>query len=154
MFRTYSCLPWWCSGKNHCQFRSHGFKPWLGENSLRGNGNPVQYFFAWESQGQRRLVATVSGIAEESDTTEWPAEQEGLNWIRLPRWISGQESACWECRRHRLDPCAGKMLSEGNGTAHRILLPADPMTMEPGRLHQGSWDRVGHDWESKQQLLH
>ena len=37
-------LSWWFSGKEFtCQCRRHGFNPWSGRSSVKGNGNPLQY---------------------------------------------------------------------------------------------------------------
>jgi len=37
-------LPRWLSGKEPaCQFRRHGFDPWVGKIPGVGNGKPLQY---------------------------------------------------------------------------------------------------------------
>ena len=38
-------LPRWLSGKEICQFRRHGFDPWVRRSPGAGNGKPLQYSF-------------------------------------------------------------------------------------------------------------
>ena len=56
------------SGKEHaCQCRRHkwlGFDPWVGKIPWRKAWQPTPAFLPGESNGQRRLAATVHGIAK------------------------------------------------------------------------------------------
>ena len=57
--------------------------------------------------------------------------------IRLPRWLSGKESACQgrRCRSHRVDPWVRKTpLEEGMAIHSSILVWEIPWTEEPGGL--------------------
>ena len=47
----------------------------------------------------------------------------------LPRWLSGQESAC-QCRRHEFDPWIGKIPGEGNGNPLQYSYLENPMHRE------------------------
>ena len=47
-FRIYNghsliWFPRWLSGKESCQFREHGFNPWMRMIPGEGNGNPLRY---------------------------------------------------------------------------------------------------------------
>ena len=51
-------LPWWLSGKEPtCQFRRHGFQPWVRKISRRKKWQPTPVFLPGKSQGQRRLAS-------------------------------------------------------------------------------------------------
>ena len=50
-------LPRGCSGKEPtCQFRRHGFNPWVGNIPWRRKWQPTVVFFPEKSHGQRILV--------------------------------------------------------------------------------------------------
>ena len=81
---------------------------------------------------------------------------ELLQCIRLPRRLSGKESAC-QCRRHKgrgFDPWVGKIPWRRAWKPTPVFLPGEsPWTEEPGGLpSMGSW-RVGHDWACPQGSL-
>ena len=61
----------WLSGKSlACQYRRHGFDPWVGKIPWRGNGNPLQYSCLENSMDRGAWWATVHEVTKESDTTE------------------------------------------------------------------------------------
>ena len=64
----------------------------------------------------------------------------------LPRWLSGEESAC-QCRRHRrhgFDPWVEKILWRRKGQS--VFLPGEiPWTEEPGGLQSMGSQRVRHN---------
>ena len=68
-------LPRWLSGKEStCKCRRckrHGFDPWLGKIPWRKKWQPTPVFSPGKSCGQRRLVATVCGVAV---THDWATE--------------------------------------------------------------------------------
>ena len=50
-------LPRYLSGKEPaCQFRRHGFDPWIGEVPWRRKCQPILVFLPGKSHGQRSLV--------------------------------------------------------------------------------------------------
>ena len=66
--------------------------------------------------------------------------------LRLPRWLSGKESAC-QCRRCKkcgFSPWVRKISWVGNGNALQYSCLA--WTEEPGRQQSMGSQRVRHDW--------
>ena len=60
-------------------------------------------------------------------------------YLRLPRWLSGEESTC-HCRRHGFDPWVGKTPWNGELQPTQYSCLENPMERE-------AWlQRVGHDW--------
>ena len=50
-------VPWWFSGKEFtCQFRRHGFDPWVGEIPWRRKWQLVLVLLPGKSHGQRTLA--------------------------------------------------------------------------------------------------
>ena len=50
-------LPWWLSGKEStCQFRRHGFDPWVGKLPCRRKWQSIPVFLPGKSHGQRSLM--------------------------------------------------------------------------------------------------
>ena len=68
--------------------------------------------------------------------------------MRLPRWLSGKESA-YQCRCE-LDPWVRKInpLEEEMSSHPNILSWEIPWTGEPGGLQSTGSQRVGHNWTS------
>ena len=78
----------------------------------------------WRSRGQNRSsslrhhITTACSVRHsgpsmlplpQSLQVMFPATNRSLSWPgRIPRWLSGKESAC-QCRRHRFDPWVGKI---------------------------------------------
>ena len=74
----------------------------------------------------------------------------GLVQYGLLSGAGHKEPAC-KCRtykRHRLDPWVGNPLEEGMATHSSILAWRIPWTEQPGGLHSGGSQRVGHDWSN------
>ena len=65
--------------------------------------------------------------------------------IGLPRWYSGEHSAC-QCRRCGFDPGLGRFPGVGNGNLFQYTCLEDRMDEEPGRLQSVGLHRVRHDW--------
>ena len=64
-------LPRWLSDKEvACQYRRHGFNPWVGKIPQRRKWQPILVFFPGKSQGLRSLVAYSPRYHKESDTEE------------------------------------------------------------------------------------
>ena len=56
-------LPWWLSGKEStCQFRRHGFDPYLGRSPAEGQGNPLWYCCLGNPMDRGAWQAAVHGI--------------------------------------------------------------------------------------------
>ena len=54
---SYLWLPWWLSGKESaCQFRRHGFNPWVRKIPWRKKQQPTVVFLLGKSCGQRILM--------------------------------------------------------------------------------------------------
>ena len=69
--------------------------------------------------------------------------------IRLPRWCSGQESAC-PCRRCGFNPWLEKIPLEEEMAAHSSILAWKiPWREEPGGLPSMGSQRVRHDWATE-----
>ena len=67
---------------------------------------------------------------------------------RLPRWLSGKESAC-QCRRHRdvcLIPEMGRFPGVGNGNPLQYSCLEIPWIEEPGGLQSMGSQRGRSDW--------
>ena len=60
-----------------------------------------------------------------TENSQW--EEKGP---RLPRWLSGKESAC-QSRRHRFDPGSGKSPGGGNGNPLQYSCLGNPMDRGP-----------------------
>ena len=58
--------PSWClSGKEFaCQCRRHGFNPWSGRSSGKGNGNPLQQSCLGNPMHREAWLITVHGVAK------------------------------------------------------------------------------------------
>ena len=55
---SYLWLPWWLSGKESaCQFRRHGFNPWVRKIPWRKKQQLTPLFLLGKSRGQRMLVS-------------------------------------------------------------------------------------------------
>ena len=66
-----SRLPGWCSGKEStCQFRRHGFDPWVGKIPWRRKWQPTPVFLSGKSHGQRSLVGYSPQRCKELDITQ------------------------------------------------------------------------------------
>ena len=142
-------MTWWSSGyggkraslvvptvKNP-QTRRPGFNPRVGKISQRRKWLPTPVFLPGDFHGRRRNLADYSPwTCKESDTTEQLT-------TGLPRWLSGEESACngdlglYLAREDSLE--------EGMATRSSILAWRIPWTEEPGGLHPIGSRRVGHD---------
>ena len=75
-------------------------------------------------------------------------EKEGIKGEELlPRWLSGEESAC-QRRRHLSDPSIGRSPGEGNGNPlHSSILAWATLWKErPGGLQSTALQRVRQDW--------
>ena len=65
-----SGLPWWLGGKESaCQFRTHGFDPWVGKIPWRREWQQTPVFLPRKSQGQRRLAGYSPWGHKKSDMT-------------------------------------------------------------------------------------
>ena len=63
-------LPWWLSGKESaCEFRRHGFDPWVGKIPCRRKWQPTPVFLSGKSHGQRSLVGYSPQRCKELDIT-------------------------------------------------------------------------------------
>ena len=77
----------------------------------------------------------------------WP---KLVQYLGLPRWLSGKESACQcrRCRRHRFlsqeDPLEEEMATHSSILAWKI-----PRTKEPSGVQSMGLQRVGHDWATE-----
>ena len=61
-------LFWWLSGKESvCQFRRH----MSGRSSGEGNYSPLQYSCLGNTMNRGTWLATIHGVAKQSDKTEW-----------------------------------------------------------------------------------
>ena len=88
-------LPWWLSDKeSSCQYRRHGFDPWVGKIPWRRAWQPTPVFLPGESHGQRSPVGYSPRGHKESDTTKRlnnnsKTETQGLWLPRLSREAQG-----------------------------------------------------------------
>ena len=64
-------LLWWLSGREStCQWRRHGFNPWVRKILWRKKWQPTPVFLPGKSHGQRSLVGYSPWGCKESDTTK------------------------------------------------------------------------------------
>ena len=73
----------------------------------------------------------------------------GMSLGRLPRWLSGKESACQcrICKKTQVQSLGGEdTLEEGMATHSHILAWRILWTEEPGGLWSIKMQRVGHNW--------
>ena len=64
-------ISWWLRDKEStCQWRRHGFDPWIGKIPWRKKWQPTLVFFPGDVHGQRSLVGYSSWGHKESDKTE------------------------------------------------------------------------------------
>ena len=63
-------LPMWCSSKEStCQFRRHGFNPWVGKIPWSRKWQHTPVFWSGKSHGQRNLTGYSPQGHKESDMT-------------------------------------------------------------------------------------
>ena len=118
-----------------------------------GNGNPLQCSCLENPRDWGAWWAAVSGVAQSptrlkrlsssSSNPPYSISQSikkafrRASLPRLPRWLSGKESACL-CRRHKrcgFNPWVGKIPPEKEMTTHSSTLAwRTPWTEEPGGL--------------------
>ena len=105
-------LPKCSSGKESaCQCRRHKrrrFDPWVRKILWSKKWQPTSVFLPGKFHGQRSLVGYSPWGCNKLDMTEQLSTQAHMPFYGLLRWLSGKESAC-QCRRHRLNPCVGKI---------------------------------------------
>ena len=66
---SFGGLPWWLSGKESaCQWRRHGFDPWVGKILIR-KCQPTPVFLPGKSHGHRSLEGYSPWSHQESDVT-------------------------------------------------------------------------------------
>ena len=71
MVKKLSGLPQWLSGKESaCQFRRHGFDPWVRKILWRREWQPTPVFLPGKFHGQRSLAGYSPWGHKEPDTTE------------------------------------------------------------------------------------
>ena len=71
MFHVIVRLPWWLSGKESPDCAGDvGSIPGSGRSPAEGNGSPLQYSRLGNLMNRGAWLATLSGIARESNTTE------------------------------------------------------------------------------------
>ena len=91
-------------------------------------------------------------FCRQKESTKMPREEtssDQLIWLLnvnfvLPRWHSGEESAC-RCRRSRFNPWVGDPLEQGKATNSIILAWRIPWIEEPGGLQSIGSQRVRHN---------
>ena len=65
-------LPWWLSGKKStCQYRRHGFNPWVRKITWSRKWQPTPVFLPGESHRERNLVGYTPWGYKELNMTEW-----------------------------------------------------------------------------------
>ena len=70
-------LYWWISGKElACQFRRHGFDPWLGKIPWRRKWKPTPVFLPGKSHGQRSLASCSPWGCRELHMTDCSTQQQ------------------------------------------------------------------------------
>ena len=136
----------WCLGAGR-----HKLSAEMGTLRLRGR---------WRSCGQNRSASLQNCTAvaffvrcsgpstlllPQSLQATFPANSS-LSWPgRIPRWLSGKESAC-QCQRHRFDPWVGKIHWRREWQPTPVFLPGEsPGQRKPGRLQSMGWQTVRHD---------
>ena len=114
----------------------------------RRKWQPTAVFLPGKPQGQRSLVGYSIWVSKESDTTERLLLSLFINYLCLPRWYSGQESAC-QCsrwKRLRFNPWVQKKCLEKEMATHSSTLAWKiPWTEDPGRLQYMRSQRVRHN---------
>ena len=78
----------WLSAKESaCQFRRHGFHPWVGKIPWRRKWQFISVFLPGKLHGQRGLVGTVHGVARNqtwlSDWAPPHVMHTGIIWVQL-----------------------------------------------------------------------
>ena len=130
-----------------------------------GNGNPLQCSRLENPRDGGAWWAAVSGVAQSRTRLKRLSSSSSSNppysisqsikkafrrasLPRLPRWLSGKESACL-CRRHKrcgFNPWVWKIPLEKQMTTHSSILAwRTPWTEEPGGLQCLLSQRVRHD---------
>ena len=104
IFRA-SWLPWWLSSKESgCQWKRHGFYPWVRKFPWRRKWQPTPVFLPGNSHGQRSLVGySLQGckrVSHDWATKQW---QQGLVDCRpsifcfvfwVPEYVVGEAATC------------------------------------------------------------
>ena len=84
-----SGLPWWLGGKESaCQFRTHGFDPWVGKIPWRREWQQTPVFLPRKSQGQRRLAGYSPWGHKKSDMTQQLNDTKVLTSIFYWQYIA------------------------------------------------------------------
>ena len=74
-------FPEWFRGKEStCQYRRHGFNPWVGKIPWGRKWHPTPVFLPGKSHGQRNLGDYSPWSCEESDTIEQLNNNKNLTW--------------------------------------------------------------------------
>ena len=104
----------------------------------------------------RRLDSWVTAYKKDARRTTTPGTP-ALNWVRNklllldpPKFGAlsellvgsphGKESTICQCRRHRFNPCIGKIPGEGNGNPLQYSCPGNPMDRgaRPATVHEAA----------------
>ena len=128
-------LPRWQSDKESaCQCRRckrHGFNRWVGKITWSGKWQPTPGFLPVKSHGQRSLMGCSPRgrrVGRYRATKHTCVQSKA----RLPRWLSGKESACQcrRCKRHGFDPWVAKIPWKRNWQPTPAFLRSEEHTSE------------------------
>ena len=88
-----------------------------------GNGNPLQCSCLESPRDGGAWWAAVYGIAQSRTWLKQLSNSSSSSkMVWLPKWLSGKESTC-QCRRHRSDPWARKILWRRKWQPTPVFLP-------------------------------
>ena len=116
-----------------------------------GNGNPLQHSCLGNPMDRGVWRAIVHGVAK---SQTWLSDWTELNWyiiyiLWLPRWLSGEESAC-QCRSHRRYGF-GRSHGVGNGNPLQYSCLGSPMDRRAWQTTILGLQKVRDDLVTKQQ---
>ena len=91
---------WWISGKElACQFRRHGFDPWLGKIPWRRKWKSIPVFLPGKSHGQRSLAGCSpwgwERVRHDLVTKQQQSLRQGVRVTGTPHCVHACVQACW-----------------------------------------------------------
>ena len=149
-------LPRWLSSKEPaCQYRRHGFDPWVGKISWRGKWQPLQYSCLGNAMNRGAWWATVCEVTDlDTDEKLNPKQQPEVDKFCFliffswsPNGSAGKESTCNAGDTGDTSSIPGLGRSPGEGSGYPLLYSCLKNPMD-----EGAWQATVHGLQSQTRL--